>query len=653
MFPKFISNLKAFVQFAVPGAYDDSISLYDLVSKILAKLNETINGLNLTINELDNFEAKVEEQFNNLGEQMKPIVIEQLQKWLEDGTLADIINVAIFNGKVDKDFQHLHIFINPFKRIYCFLMTFTNGEHWLFDFGDTTSAPSIVSQLQTMGITKIDGLVLSHYHYDHAGGLETIAKTIDIRNAPIYLPPTPNWSAQPSLNTNVLPYYQSIQTCITTYGLVVTIPTEGQKVKISDKDEKLVFYNTNHTTYYTVSETDFDYNNCSLVCYSYIGEKSIGFYGDIGNMAQTAMAPTIPSVTLCIEPHHGSDLWVNESFYSAIHPEKEIIANGDGWNTDNSNLIGYNSADAGWCKNRGIPIFAQNSNAKSMDFYLSAYDDYTFSPETDVFTGKRFYSSFGETGLFFQWANRGNITMKDIISRMEKNSVFTGYCPNSGYALKNAFGGFFPASNSVYFMITGMEGSAYATQTTGPNLNERRGQILAINASQANTALAMGTLWGEYDYNGTTLSINWKPIQGTYHFHGYGSTTSNMIGETTCGMATTYNPTGTYSYNPETGEITINNSAEYVIRINIVSSETGGPAKENIQLNRNGTYVTRVGVVKDSEVRTSGAIIHQMPLVGGDKLTFTLSAASTGGYTYNIEIDYLTTYDNFTQHYTE
>src|SRR5215467_5262011 len=58
-----------------------------------------------------------------------------------------------------------------------------SGESMLVDTGyetDGRDPKRIMAAAQAAGLTKIDYLVISHYHADHAGGLPGVAKMIPI-----------------------------------------------------------------------------------------------------------------------------------------------------------------------------------------------------------------------------------------------------------------------------------------------------------------------------------------------------------------------------------------------------------------------------------------------------------------------------------------
>jgi hypothetical protein len=74
-----ITKLDYYIQSAVPAVYDDSLSYYELLSKVLAKVDELIDQSN------DYFSEDITKHISTT-----------LQEWYSNGKLADIINKNVF-----------------------------------------------------------------------------------------------------------------------------------------------------------------------------------------------------------------------------------------------------------------------------------------------------------------------------------------------------------------------------------------------------------------------------------------------------------------------------------------------------------------------------------------------------------------------------
>ncbi len=57
-----------------------------------------------------------------------------------------------------------------------FLLTTPQGKHYMVDTGKEKDYDQIAQTLQTKGVTRLDGIFLSHGHKDHAGGLKQLLK---------------------------------------------------------------------------------------------------------------------------------------------------------------------------------------------------------------------------------------------------------------------------------------------------------------------------------------------------------------------------------------------------------------------------------------------------------------------------------------------
>ena len=84
--------LKFWCQMVLPTVYDDSLSFYELLNKVVFKLNE-----------LGEYYNELSEQLSNLGETVSAEVEKQLQEMIDNGELEELINNTLLNSKVDKD----------------------------------------------------------------------------------------------------------------------------------------------------------------------------------------------------------------------------------------------------------------------------------------------------------------------------------------------------------------------------------------------------------------------------------------------------------------------------------------------------------------------------------------------------------------------
>ena len=91
--PKIITPFGFYCQHVLPLVYDESLSYYEVLCKLQAKLNEVIETQN-----------EIQDAFINLlnwvNEQLELYAKGQLNEWLSNGTLEDLINEVLFNRKI-------------------------------------------------------------------------------------------------------------------------------------------------------------------------------------------------------------------------------------------------------------------------------------------------------------------------------------------------------------------------------------------------------------------------------------------------------------------------------------------------------------------------------------------------------------------------
>ena len=91
----------------LPLVYDESLSYYEKLCKILQKLNEAINSQNNLQNEFYQLKDWINSQLELYSK-------EQLEEWLDDGTLENIVLQLDTVGKEKRGWWRSCIYEKPF-----------------------------------------------------------------------------------------------------------------------------------------------------------------------------------------------------------------------------------------------------------------------------------------------------------------------------------------------------------------------------------------------------------------------------------------------------------------------------------------------------------------------------------------------------------
>lgn len=621
----------------LPTIFDEALSYLEQLLTIKNYIKVLGENQKITEQNLKNLK-------NFVDEQLETYTKEQLEEWKDDGTLENLVNQAVAQNKLSNNVMWYHCFFNPHNRIGCQIVKFSNNEIWLFDSGDQKSAPSIVSQMQSLSISKIDGIVITHYHYDHAGGLETIAKSIDINNAKIYLQKQPLWSKQPDdLEKNVRPYYNSIQNCISQYNLEAIIPNENYTVTITEF-EKIIFQNCNADQYYSDLPVgvSYNYNNTSLIANVFNGNKNICIPGDLYPYAQQVMSPTILESEIMIAPHHGEMDVTYYPFWEKSNPKILAICAGNGLNIAGDAVTGADYNPSGWALQHGKEIYLQNTSSATIDFYVSQYDYYTPNSTSEVWGGRTFSSSYGETGLIFDFSDYQNVSLKSIIKTMKRNSSYfglTGTKQKINECTSNLFG-----DNNTMYEIHDISGGSTSYSVTPQISNNRRGIIKCYPQYSITTSSpAYYCTEGLYYYNSSTdeLFINWLPVNVKYFLEFFcTSSTNNVLNYSRLQT----NASNAFTVTGDTASFKTNNSAYFKFTMNILNSSVTEKGI-TLELYKNGTSYTSVGVPPrpSGQARPSGTIVTIEKISSSDNIEFRCNAES--GFNSHILVEYYSPYE--------
>lgn len=179
-------------------------------------------------------------------------------------------------------------------------------QNWLIDAGTNAGADGLVKTLKGMGIKRLDGVVGTHPHEDHIGGLDAVINNFQIGQ--VFLP-------RVSSTTRT---YEDVLNAIQRKGLTATAPTAGNTFKLGTADG--IWLGPNSVTYNEL-------NDYSLVMRLVYGSRSFLFMGDAGFIPEKEMLAAgypLQSTVLKVG-HHGSTDSTSNEFLKAVAPRYAVI----------------------------------------------------------------------------------------------------------------------------------------------------------------------------------------------------------------------------------------------------------------------------------------------------------------------------------------
>lgn len=164
----------------------------------------------------------------------------------------------------------------------------------------------IMAYLKDKGIKNIEGLIITHFDSDHAGGAADLIKNLKINT--IYLN---------SLNDNSN-LAQKIYTC-----------AKDKKIKVLEaKNNEMVYSEPDFTIKTFVSGIKKSDNENSVITLVSRGDFDELFMGDAGMDAFVKIAPYMPDIEILKVGHHGARNVVNKNMLEKLKPEAAIISTG-------------------------------------------------------------------------------------------------------------------------------------------------------------------------------------------------------------------------------------------------------------------------------------------------------------------------------------
>ena len=220
-----------------------------------------------------------------------------------------------------------------------------------------SSAEHLLREYGRLGIDRLDYIVISHWHGDHAGGLKYIVeKGFDIRGAVVFVPDVKTMerlaqSGKPAYGQPNRLYPETVK-MLREQGCRIVCPGDGDKVYLSGAS--LTFWN-NDMEYLGLNG---DYNNFSLVCALDYGGQRVLFTGDIGPEAQRHIAPRMSKAQVLKSMHHS---WtpIDKGFMEAVSPDMVVSMDG---NAHDKYIYEPKSEIQPWAEEHQVPHYRTNIN---------------------------------------------------------------------------------------------------------------------------------------------------------------------------------------------------------------------------------------------------------------------------------------------------
>lgn len=187
-----------------------------------------------------------------------------------------------------------------------------SGKVLMIDTGTPDQVPKIREALQSLGITKIDYLIITHQHDDHMGGAAEIIENYEVANI-------------------IMPKLSKINMVTTRAyeNLLNTIKEKQVHAIAAEPNLTFDFGNAECAVLAPLSQ-DENLNNMSAVTKVTFGSTSFLFQGDAEKKVESAILSngTDVSADVIKVGHHGSKTSSSKKYIEAVSPKIAVISCG-------------------------------------------------------------------------------------------------------------------------------------------------------------------------------------------------------------------------------------------------------------------------------------------------------------------------------------
>lgn len=250
-------------------------------------------------------------------------------KWVEPW-VRDVPQTAVDTGTIQFYFMSGEgmeltnaVNVEPTKSGDCCFIAFPNGETMLIDASQRLYVTVLVENLQRLGVTRIDHLVISHPHADHYGGIfepNGILDNFEVGHA--------YWSGVGDA-TRGDPFF--IQNNFENRGIPVTQLCAGDAFSVGEVSFRALSPAADMKGQTSTSESHT--NSCSLVLRLDYKDFSALFSGDVYSDQEQTLVKLYEStgeldVDLLKLPHHGTSRTSNTSLFADATTPALAVATG-------------------------------------------------------------------------------------------------------------------------------------------------------------------------------------------------------------------------------------------------------------------------------------------------------------------------------------
>lgn len=308
----------------------------------------------------------------------------------------------------------------------------------IVDLSFETDCATLIGYLQAKNISKIDYVVLSHYHKDHIGGenaegLTALLNTngLDFSGCTFLLPHKDiNYSSM--INASwVNTIEQSIISTLTAKNITYKYPTEAEIITIDDNAE-MQFFNVStsyYSDYYNVTTNAYgeetnatNYNNFSMVMSYKHFDNYFWFTGDIDAEAQENIYQNIKNCDVLKVEHHGLNYNTSKNYLNQLQPKYAVVFNRAYYSTP----FDYAQNTVFEVLSKNARLYATRTSNKAIEF-VSKQNGVITETETNINLYNMVYSLW-EGQLIPENADLNNITNAGIY--FSKNATWSNTLSN-------------------------------------------------------------------------------------------------------------------------------------------------------------------------------------------------------------------------------